>query len=151
MDQESLPPKKVNVKNSREILPLNGIHLSESLQMPFNKHAANGRLLHDEGKQWMAQRGYRKQEIQVQCFPLYSILLALNQTNVDYLSLDIEGDELYALKTVPFDKVQFKLMTVEVNHPANRSVEFKAFMGGQGYQHVRNIAIDMVFVRKGAI
>jgi len=30
----------------------------------------------------------------MQCFPLYSILLAAGQTKLDYLSLDIEGPEL---------------------------------------------------------
>ena len=116
--------------------------------MAFNKNKGNGRLLHDEAKQWIAHHGHRKDETQVQCFPLYSILLALNQTNVDYLSLDIKGDELYALKTVPFDELHFKIMTVETNHPVNRSVDNKAFMESQGYQYVKNIAVDMVFVGK---
>ena len=78
--------------------------------MAFNKNKGNGRLLHDEAKQWIAHHGHRKDETQVQCFPLYSILLALNQTN--------------------------------------RSVENKAFMESQGYQYVKNIAVDMVFVGK---
>ena len=124
-------------------------HFYESLQMAFNKHGPMGRLLHDEGRLWMEQRGFREDEIQIQCFPLYSILLALNQTNVDYLSLDIEGDELYVLKTVPFDKLHFKLMTVEVGHPANRSVEMKEFMRNQGYLYARKIIFDLVFVNKG--
>ena len=116
--------------------------------MAFNKHRAMGRLLHDEGRLWMEQHHLSKDEIQLQCFPLYSILLALNQTKVDYLSLDIEGDELYVLKAVPFDKLHFKLVTVEAGHPANRSVDIKAFMGSQGYQYVKNIHKDMVFVNE---
>jgi hypothetical protein len=31
---------------------------------------------------------------QVQCFPLYSLLLAVGNRTVNYLSLDIEGAEL---------------------------------------------------------
>ena len=62
--------------------------------------------------------------------------------------MDIEGDELYALKSVPFDELHFKIMTVETNHPINRSVENKAFMESQGYQYVKNIAVDMVFVER---
>ena len=106
------------------------------VKIAFNMNKGNGRLLHDEAKQWIAHHGHRKDETQVQCFPLYSILLTLNQTNVDYLRLDIEGDELYALKTVPFDELHFKIMTVETNHPVNRSVENKAFMESQGCQYV---------------
>lgn len=47
--------------------------------------------------------------VQVQCFPLFSILSALNRTQVDYFSLDIEGDELAVLKTIPWDRVDIKV------------------------------------------
>ncbi len=36
----------------------------------------------------------------MQCFPLYSILLALDNPTVDLLSLDIEGAELQGTKIV---------------------------------------------------
>jgi hypothetical protein len=49
-------------------------------------------------------KGSRK-TIQKQCFPLYSLLLALGNPTVDYLSLDVEGTELGILKTIPWDKV----------------------------------------------
>ena len=39
----------------------------------------------------------------VPCFPLPSILAALNVNHVDFLSLDIEGQELAVLKTLPFN------------------------------------------------
>jgi hypothetical protein len=42
------------------------------------------------------------------CFPLYSILMALENPIVDYLSLDLEGPELQVLKSLPFDKVDIK-------------------------------------------
>ncbi len=45
----------------------------------------------------------------VECFPLYSILLAINRTVVDYFSLDIEGIELRVLKAIPFDLVTIKV------------------------------------------
>jgi FkbM family methyltransferase len=47
--------------------------------------------------------------VQVQCVPLYSILLAMNVTTVDLFSLDIEGHELAVLKTIPFDKIDIKV------------------------------------------
>jgi Methyltransferase FkbM domain len=45
----------------------------------------------------------------VQCVPLYSILLAINKTTIDLFSLDIEGNELDVLKTLPYDKVDIKV------------------------------------------
>jgi len=48
----------------------------------------------------------------VQCFPFYSLLLAVNQTTVDYFSLDIEGHEKRVLETIPWEKVDIKVNVV---------------------------------------
>jgi len=50
--------------------------------------------------------------IQIECVPLYTLLLALDRTVVDFFSLDVEGSELTILKTVPFDKVIFKVKSM---------------------------------------
>ena len=83
--------------------------------MNFNLNGHMGRVVHNEEvKMWIKEKKIASDENPTQCFPLYSLLLALNQTRVDFLSLDIEGDELYVLKTIPFDKVDIRMMTVEV-------------------------------------
>ena len=51
----------------------------------------------------------KQESLTVQCFPLYSILLATNQTKVDYLSLDVEGHEFRVLKTIPWSKIDVKV------------------------------------------
>ena len=43
----------------------------------------------------------------VPCYPLETLLLALNVTKVDFFSLHVEGQEVPILKTIPFDKVTF--------------------------------------------
>ena len=48
-----------------------------------------------------------------QCFDLYSMLLAVGRTHIDYLSLDVEGPELLVLKTIPFDRITIDIITVE--------------------------------------
>lgn len=50
--------------------------------------------------------------VTVQCFPFYSILLAVGQTQVDFFSLDVEGHELAILKTIPFHKVDIKVIRI---------------------------------------
>ena len=55
----------------------------------------------------------KKTPVQVQCFPLYSILAALNTHHVDFFSLDIEGAEIDVLKTIPFGDVTFDSISVE--------------------------------------
>ena len=51
----------------------------------------------------------REEHVEVQCFPIFSILTALNVTTVDYFSLDVEGNEFDILKTIPWKKVNIKV------------------------------------------
>jgi hypothetical protein len=44
-----------------------------------------------------------------ECFPLFSILMALNVTFVDFFSLDIQGPKLKVLKAIPFDRITIKV------------------------------------------
>ncbi len=98
----------------------------------------------------------------VPCFPLESILLAINQTHVDYFSLDVEGYELPILKTIPFDRIQIDTLSVEyVRGPGGRRIakdEYKKFMESKGYRthadiHEANAATntwvdDLIFVKQ---
>ena len=89
--------------------------------------------------------------IQVQCFPLYSLLLALNQTRVDFFSLDVEGDELKVLKTIPYKEVDIKMLTVEFVHGEGGADSLRGFMGNKGYHSLIQIkrwdgvANDVIF------
>lgn len=47
--------------------------------------------------------------ITVQCFPFIHYMMALNITTVNYFSLDIEGNELQVLKTIPFDMINIEV------------------------------------------
>ena len=51
----------------------------------------------------------------IQCFPLYSLLLAMGNPTVHYFSLDIEGAELGVLKTIPWSKVDIWVVSVETH------------------------------------
>lgn len=44
-----------------------------------------------------------------ECYPVFSLLKAINITSVDYFSLDIEGAELPVLKTIPWNRVRIKV------------------------------------------
>lgn len=76
----------------------------------------------------------------IKCFPLYTVLLAFNRTTVDLLSLGCQGTELEILQTskivlttqtfeilinnisftVPWDKVNIKVITIHLIHMSNR-------------------------------
>ncbi|XP_013394563.1 protein Star [Lingula anatina] len=70
---------------------------------------------HMSGVQLRYRGGARKNAptIEVQCFPFYSIMLTLGITDIDYFSLDVEGAELPVLRTIPFDKINVKVFTIE--------------------------------------
>jgi hypothetical protein len=48
------------------------------------------------------------QFFEIHCMPLTSILLALNMTDIDVFSLDIEGHEMEVLRTLDFDLIKIK-------------------------------------------
>ena len=77
-------------------------------QVTFNGSWTTGsRIVSDSIPLDLASKVYK-----VQCFPLYSILVAVGQTTVDYFSLDVEGVELDILRTIPWDKVDIKVRIV---------------------------------------
>ena len=90
----------------------------------------------------------------VTCLPVYSLLLALNMTNVDYFSLDVEGGELDVLKTIPFHSVNIKVLSVEYNLVKmmdGADEEMKELMRTNGYRLVTQVnkgnAQDYIFAR----
>lgn len=92
-------------------------------------------------------RASRAYQVQAQCFPLYSILLALNRTCVDVFSLDVEGAELPVLKTIPFEHVTIKLILVEFIHGDNSKLT--KFLESQGFMQVTTVHNqDFIFVNK---
>jgi len=74
-------------------------------QVQFGKKGALGKILTKSSANFKGP----DEIVTVQCFPLYSILLAVNQTSLDYFSLDVEGHELFVLKTIPWHKVDIKV------------------------------------------
>lgn len=96
----------------------------------------------------------RPNHVDVQCFPLYSYMLALNVTHIDYFSLDVEGDELDVLKAVPFDKINIETLSVEFAHVKYGRDALKSFMKSKGYRvdsevtHPDWLANDFIFVKK---
>lgn len=86
----------------------------------------------------------------IQCFPLYSLLLALETSTVNLFSLDIEGAEFEVLKVFPWDKVRVEVMLVELEHagkvfPGTRR-EVHQFLISKGYDYVGSLFEDDIFI-----
>ena len=80
---------------------------------------------------------------------------------VFFYSLDVEGSELAILKTIPFDKVDIKVIDIEYKHIGKlfpgTYLELKTFLEVNGYEFAFKIddplgyPNDVVFVKKGFI
>ncbi|XP_076673527.1 uncharacterized protein LOC143371795 isoform X2 [Andrena cerasifolii] len=92
--------------------------------------------------------------VSVQCIPFIHLMNALNVTTVDYFSLDIEGNELKVLKTIPFDEINIVTLSVEFSHAENGRKDLIDFMELKGYYIysfvVRSdkLAHDIIFVKQ---
>ncbi|XP_060086052.1 uncharacterized protein LOC132565429 [Ylistrum balloti] len=102
-----------------------------------------GRIIHESSvSAWSKRKGVKAVPIEVQCFPLYSILLAINRTTVDFFSLDIEGDELGVLKTIPFHKVDIRMLAVEFSHGPSGYSGMQRYMERNGYETILKVSRD---------
>jgi len=73
----------------------------------------------------------------IECYPLFSMLLAIGQTQIDFLSLDVEGAEESILKAIPWNKIYIELVTIEVNHSDEK--EIRRIMKDAGYEVYKEI------------
>jgi hypothetical protein len=109
--------------------------LSFILQVVFNASAWSGSYIFEENstsarfsggegnKRNQSRRNVNDQYIyKVQCFPLYSILLAVGKTEIDFLELDVEGSEYKILETIPWQRVNIKVISV-INFYSNKFVK----------------------------
>jgi len=89
---------------------------------------------------------------QLQCLPLYSLLLAVGLPRVNLFALDIEGAEFQVLQTIPWTKVDIQVILVELEHagkvfPGTRR-EVHNYLSSVGYDYVATLAVDDLFVRR---
>lgn len=90
--------------------------------------------------------------INTTCLPIFTLLSALNIKTVDYFALDVEGAELKILKTIPFDLLLIKVITIEYNHIKEGEEALTQFMKSKGFIFVRRIygpaIADLMFAHK---
>jgi hypothetical protein len=119
-------------------------------QVPFKESFGGGGSLQTEKQ--------TKSSPKVPCFPVASLLTALNRTKVNYFSLDVEGYEFDILQTIPFDKIHIYVLSVEYSHTLGGKRELQRFMESKGYVtykdiqlHVEIIALyvdDLIFINQ---
>ncbi|MCL4120980.1 UNVERIFIED_CONTAM: hypothetical protein GTU68_014276, partial [Idotea baltica] len=87
--------------------------------------------------------------LNVQSFPLYSYLLALNVTTVDLIILDVQGAEIGIIESIPFDKTRIRVFIIEHITDNRLDKDFVQFFDKKGYQLIGyGGESDYVFVLK---
>jgi FkbM family methyltransferase len=65
---------------------------------------------------------------------------------IHYMSMDIEGGEVNALKGFPFDRYQIGALSIEHNYQEPKRSEIKALMESHGYKRVHTLDRDDLYV-----
>ena len=85
--------------------------------MKFHVNSIAGKIFNSEDEDEIVNKNTTLEKgrlATVQCFPLYSILLAVGRTQIDYFSLDVEGSETDVLTSVPWHKIFIKVIKLLV-------------------------------------
>lgn len=81
--------------------------------------------------------------VDVPCFRLQDLLDDQGVTVVDWMSLDVEGGELAALRGLDLDKTHVRLMTVEDNY--GLEPELDALLVPKGYAKLGRVGHNVVY------
>ncbi|XP_012534778.1 uncharacterized protein LOC105835779 [Monomorium pharaonis] len=151
---------KMLQKNRKAYLSPTCISLTKSPTVMSFLMARNvGRLHEPENKTETAPTNtadvvYTGEHVRVQCLPLKLYTAALGVKIIDYFSLDIEGNEIDVLETIPFNEVDIKTLSVEYIHNAKGKKYLIDMMERRGYYvysfvtHSDNLANDIIFVKR---
>jgi len=67
----------------------------------------------------------------------------VDQTEIDFLSIDTEGNELKILQTIDFNKYNIKIITLENNEYDSRFVNF---LTPKGFTFVKRLGCDELYI-----
>lgn len=97
--------------------------------------------LHDT----IREHGGQITEMEIECRDVNKILETNAVLNIDFISIDTEGNELEILRGINYDKVHIKVIVVENNY---RSDVFKTFLNTKGFEKISRLETDEVYVNR---
>lgn len=107
----------------------------------FHTHSGLGGIADTLGK-WKSE-AEKSPAVELTTVTLGEVLDGANAPSfIHFLSLDIEGAELDALKGVPFDKYRFGSMAIEHNEEEPKRSDLLKFLAERGYQRVHTFRQD---------
>lgn len=90
-------------------------------------------------------------ESRVKCFPLFTLMLAANKTDIDLLSLSLHGLELQILKTLPFNRVRVNVISLHFahgeDHRSNYIQTVTRFLTAKGFKLMKVMGAHNYFYK----
>jgi hypothetical protein len=85
-----------------------------------------------------------KESVVVKCHPLSSLMNTLGQAHIDYISLDVEGEEMIILQSIDWKHFDIDVFTIETDQ---HQQDILTFMKTHGYKWIQTISDDDVFCK----
>ncbi|HMO33784.1 MAG TPA: FkbM family methyltransferase [Saprospiraceae bacterium] len=153
---EPIPEVFADLKKVRSCYAENVCVSDEEKDFSFTRISGYGEMLSGITEQYdhrhleriqktIAQNGGAVEEIKVKGVRLDSLLKKYSIQQIEFLSVDTEGNEWPIISTLPFDMVQPKLILVENNYNDNR---IKDFLISKGYRLCINLTDDIFHLGK---
>lgn len=93
---------------------------------------------------YITDHGGSKQEIKVKAIPLHNINL-LRNTDVDYMSIDTEGNEIDILRSIGYKKININCLSIENNY---HDTNIEVLMAHNGFIKVYRLGDDDIYLQK---
>jgi FkbM family methyltransferase len=111
----------------------------------FHTHSGLGGIADTLGK-WKSE-AEKSPAVELTTTTLAAVLAGANAPSfIHFLSLDIEGAELEALRGLPFDRYRFGAMAIEHNDEEPKRSEILAFLQERGYRRSHSFKQDDFYV-----
>jgi hypothetical protein len=81
----------------------------------------------------------------IQTMSMVELIKKYNINYIDYLSLDTEGAELAILKTIDFNKIKIKAISVENNYGENLIYNL---LTTNGFEKITDLGCDEIYINK---
>jgi FkbM family methyltransferase len=85
-----------------------------------------------------------KEIIKMKAVKLQTLFDKYNMTDIDLVSIDVEGAELQVLESIDFDKANISCFLIENNYGLEKETNF---LISKGYKLLGNIEWDVVFIK----
>jgi len=89
-----------------------------------------------------------KEIIKMKAVKLQTLFDKYNMTDIDLVSIDVEGAELQVLESIDFDKANISCFLIENNYGLEKETNF---LISKGYKLLGNIQWDVVFIKNNFV